>query len=668
MPTYQSSTVSTATATATACPVTLPATINAGDLIILQVATKPYTATITTPAGYTAIGNSTTTSGTTASGTDTGSMLVAVYAKVAAGTEGGTTVTVTITSGNSSWVCASRWTKTTSTNSWSLLGATALDNTSGTTWSNTFAGTTLGIKSGDELLAMAAIPTDVAITWASAPSLTATGATISAGTELQTLAVSTGNDSGGHVSRWSCTAGAQTGSAVYTETISGTTTNAVGAGVLVRIREVVPTRLYFSSTNGTRPVSVTADSSWEDTATALLAKASVTKQNTAIPGNSQVVTKNSSANPGDVMWSQHVTDPLDVAQVIAGAFSAVIRCNESATTADGFMQVVIRVVSNDGATVRGTLYSGQTFTTVSATTSDPNGEMGAGSANTRILSGITMGSVSAQANDRLVIEWGARSCVATTGVTFFARFGDPTATGDHALTAAVTTDLVPWLEFDSTITFGTPVTPATSAWSIGHVGDSLTDPFETNEDDVLRNLGYIDARVDGLVGRYISGPSPSPSSLEVINTWRAAGFDCWCWIVALGTNDVMSAVASTHQTSIDTILLKIAEVPGDHVVLWIGCVGDDTIGEGTPSPGTGGDFATFNAKVIATTPPANVRLVYVPWPAYAIANGDASWWLHDANKVHMTSTGLAFREQFILDAAAEYVPQLPARVSPNRRR
>lgn len=60
----------------------VPATATTGDLSVLTVAAKPYNTTITTPSGWTKIGEH--TNGTTASGTDTGSMIVAVYVKESA--------------------------------------------------------------------------------------------------------------------------------------------------------------------------------------------------------------------------------------------------------------------------------------------------------------------------------------------------------------------------------------------------------------------------------------------------------------------------------------------------------------------------------------------------------------------------------------------------------
>jgi hypothetical protein len=75
------------TATAAAAAVTavnpaVPTGATTGDLSVLTVWMKPFGTTITTPSGWTKIGEA--TNGTTAAGTDTGSTKVAVFVKVSA--------------------------------------------------------------------------------------------------------------------------------------------------------------------------------------------------------------------------------------------------------------------------------------------------------------------------------------------------------------------------------------------------------------------------------------------------------------------------------------------------------------------------------------------------------------------------------------------------------
>ena len=66
----------------------LPATVSAGDLLIINVSSR-YGTTVTMPGGWTLL-----TSGT--SGTGGTDRVLSIYYKTAAGTEGGTTITVTL--------------------------------------------------------------------------------------------------------------------------------------------------------------------------------------------------------------------------------------------------------------------------------------------------------------------------------------------------------------------------------------------------------------------------------------------------------------------------------------------------------------------------------------------------------------------------------------------
>lgn len=84
-PTYLSATGSNFPTPATSHLVVMPATVNAGDLLMMQIATIANGA-VTTPSGWTLM-----------SSVSLGAVqYVSWYYKVAAGTEGGTTVTVTV--------------------------------------------------------------------------------------------------------------------------------------------------------------------------------------------------------------------------------------------------------------------------------------------------------------------------------------------------------------------------------------------------------------------------------------------------------------------------------------------------------------------------------------------------------------------------------------------
>lgn len=117
----------------------------------------------------------------------------------------------------------------------------------------------------------------------------------------------------------------------------------------------------------------------------------------------------SGSPPWDMLMGQYVSPAL-AAQTITGTFK-MYGCVIEETAADNVSsQVVIRVVSNDGQTVRGTLYAGDTDTTnppsnewsdsVYTSRAFPRGNTGSGQALTDI------GAISE--GDRLVVEYGVR--------------------------------------------------------------------------------------------------------------------------------------------------------------------------------------------------------------------------------------------------------------------
>lgn len=147
----------------------------------------------------------------------------------------------------------------------------------------------------------------------------------------------------------------------------------------------------------------------------------------------------------DILCRQFVGDPLR-AQTISGTISAVIRVFESATTANVTLALLAKVVSQDGGTARGTIFS--TFNT------DTEWPLSA-SAATRIVNAQALSSLAIQAGDRLVIEIGGHAAGPTAATSYNMRFGN-SAASDFALTTALTTDLNPWVELSKDL-FGTQV-------------------------------------------------------------------------------------------------------------------------------------------------------------------------------------------------------------------
>lgn len=144
-------------------------------------------------------------------------------------------------------------------------------------------------------------------------------------------------------------------------------------------------------------------------------------------------------------WKQWVSDTLNVDQAISGTMSMVVgKCAETTTNGDAHLAFSLRVMQGDTSTARGTLLQ-----FIATSTEFPL----VAAAATRIHSARALTLVNALAGDRIVCEIGIHA-VTPANENMQLRFGDPTATADFALTAALTTDLVPWLELSQNITFG----------------------------------------------------------------------------------------------------------------------------------------------------------------------------------------------------------------------
>ena len=202
------------------------------------------------------------------------------------------------------------------------------------------------------------------------------------------------------------------------------------------------TRFYLPAEGSGAPsVSPAFDAGWEQTAQAtrlkLLNKLNLSALSTLTDTGTRTVPITTSQ---DILCNQFVSDPLPPQRFLTDTtVSAVIRVLASATTENATLAVVVKVVSQDGGTLRGTLFSTfSTDTTFLAT------------AATRILAASALTALTTQSGDRLVVEIGAHANAPTTAGTYTMRQGNSAAT-DFALTTALTTDLNPWVEFSSDI-------------------------------------------------------------------------------------------------------------------------------------------------------------------------------------------------------------------------
>lgn len=221
------------------------------------------------------------------------------------------------------------------------------------------------------------------------------------------------------------------------------------------------TRLYFG--NGTAPISPSFDASWEATGTPTRRPLEPDKglSDSAFESIAVATTLNSPAGAVDVAIAQYVSAPLNGAQTISGAIKGQVRASESNAAADMRIQTVIRVLSNDGTTVRGTL--------IASNAGALSHEFNTSLRNISVpLGGSTSpSSVNAQDGDRIVVEIGYRKHEnATTSRTGTLRLGNPSGT-DLAEDETTTTDNVPWIEFADTLAFQT--IPARQSQTVAQV-------------------------------------------------------------------------------------------------------------------------------------------------------------------------------------------------------
>jgi hypothetical protein len=218
--------------------VAYPASIAAGDLLVLIVARKPSVANSgDTPdiSGWTSLGaeflgggyGSTLT-------TDAGNTGIKAFSRVADGSETGN-LTIDITTTSVAWGIMFRLSNATGV--WGVAAATGQDTAAGSV-SISFSSDP-GVTAGDYILGAMSIPTDVTTpAQFSASALTQTGVTFGTVTEVAEPDTATGSDMGGVVFRAPVTAGTSSAAPVYTATAGGTTTNVRGPGIFIRVREL----------------------------------------------------------------------------------------------------------------------------------------------------------------------------------------------------------------------------------------------------------------------------------------------------------------------------------------------------------------------------------------------------------------------------------------------
>lgn len=212
-------------------------------------------------------------------------------------------------------------------------------------------------------------------------------------------------------------------------------------------------RFYLPSSTAA-PVTPAIDAAWGVTAGAASRKLKTAPALSGTAGS--VAVAETSATVVDVLTGQFVSDS-DVFPPgpITGTFRMVCKMRESGIgQADMYQQARIHIFDSTGTTLRGTIYSGQTTTSVSAVSGDPNQELQFTIGETRLLGNptpiaLTPGTTF-QSGDRLVVEHGCKACnVSATSRTCTTDYRDDNL-ADFAFTAGLVTNNLPWIEFTLT--------------------------------------------------------------------------------------------------------------------------------------------------------------------------------------------------------------------------
>src|SRR4030043_1628875 len=234
------------------------------------------------------------------------------------------------------------------------------------------------------------------------------------------------------------------------------------------------TRIYLPA-SGTAPLgSLAVNAGWELSTSLVRLPCYTVKSNTALATTS--LTWGAELTQ-QWCWKQYQSWPMVATYdwTTSDTVSMVIgKCSQAANQTDTHLAYVIRVVSGDGATIRGIIGLFHAASTEFALVA---------AAATRIHNARTDGAAnfSSQVGDRIIIEIGLHGITPSlTQVDM--RFGDPTATADFDLTEALKTDLVPWVDLSKTVSFDPPMS-VSDAITIGESQD-----IDVSEEPIIDRL------------------------------------------------------------------------------------------------------------------------------------------------------------------------------------
>lgn len=260
-----------------------------------------------------------------------------------------------------------------------------------------------------------------------------------------------------------------------TQTISPTATLSLSGSLTAA---ALHKRLYFDSV-ATGAASPAFDAGWSSTTGALRRRLNHVRQNSALASGSIINFVGTAGTKA--LDRQYISAPLNGAQTISGTVKMQlgVREEDSRNNVDQ-LWLAIKVVSNDGGTVRGTLLAHGNY----GPTAEFEWHLGPGPAgfpplyrNKKGADGDALSSVSALDGDRIVVEVGYSNSGAGTSPGARAIWGDDDSDlpEDETTAVAETTGPAGWIEFSTNISFR-EATILSTAGSLPTAGSLIRQP------------------------------------------------------------------------------------------------------------------------------------------------------------------------------------------------
>lgn len=229
--------------------------------------------------------------------------------------------------------------------------------------------------------------------------------------------------------------------------------------LLLSLPAEAQTRLYFPLTTAAA-ITPAADAGWEDATAIVRRELASTKGSSAITAGQTVDITDAS----DELDRQYISTQMNSGVIFTSGVTtvkAVVAMREFGATDDVDKCILgIRVLSEDGATVRATLRAVANIGPVLEFINNATHR------NKRCADGDTLSaSYTTVANDRLVVEIGYQNDGGGTTPQAAAKWGENAT--DCAEDETSTTDCAGWIEFSNAITFVTNFLPRSLLLGVG---------------------------------------------------------------------------------------------------------------------------------------------------------------------------------------------------------